>query len=466
MDFPQDFTERMCRLREDYPQLEAALRVAAPVSIRLNPAKTAALPFRSHERVMWCSTGYYLSERPAFTFDPLFHAGVYYVQEAASMFLEQAVAQYVTAPAVCLDLCAAPGGKSTHLLSLLPRRSLLVSNEVIRSRVTVLAENVLKWGMPDVIVTHSDPAELGRLVHGFDVLVADLPCSGEGMFRKNPAVRREWSVASVMQCAARQRRILHDVWPALRPGGICIYSTCTFNCEENEDNIRYLVRSLPAEAVPVNVEAGWRITCSADDRCPSYRFFPHRTAGEGFFLAVLRKPDGPCRPFPFKTGNRRSALRHTPGEEWLSDADAYRFTAEASFVRAIPEIHAEWMLSVSERLRVVTAGVPTGEWKGKDFLPAPALALSTAFRRDAFPTVELAREEAIRYLQKEALRLAPDTPKGHVTVTFRKMPLGFVRHIGHRANNLYPHEWRIRSRHLPEEISSPLRQPASPSPDL
>jgi NOL1/NOP2/fmu family ribosome biogenesis protein len=367
------------------------------------------------------------------------------------MFLEQAVGPYVTSPVVCLDLCAAPGGKSTHLLSLLPRRSLLVSNEVIRSRAAVLAENVLKWGSPDVAVTNSDPAELGRLVHAFDVLVADLPCSGEGLFRKDPASRNEWSVANVALCAARQRRILHDVWPALRPGGICIYSTCTFNREENEDNIRYLAEHLPAEVVPVSVEESWRITCCADDRYPSYRFFPHRTKGEGFFLAVLRKPDGEGRPFPVQTGNRLPTRRPTPGSEWLFDAGAYRFTTEASCVRAIPEMHAERLSSLAGRLRVVTAGIPVGEWKGKDFLPAPALALSTAFRRDAFPTVELAWKEAIRYLQGETLTLTPDTPKGYVAVTCRDTPLGFVKHIGPRANNLYPHEWRIRSKHLPEQ---------------
>ncbi|MDR2763679.1 MAG: rRNA cytosine-C5-methyltransferase [Tannerella sp.] len=454
MDFPRDFTEYMRRRQEDYPLLEEALRAEAPVSIRLNPAKRA-LPLR-HERVKWCSTGYYLPERPAFTFDPLFHAGVYYVQEAASMFLEQAVAQYVTSPVVCLDLCAAPGGKSTHLLSLLPRGSLLVSNEVIRSRANVLAENVLKWGWPEVAVTNSDPAALGRLTHGFDVLVADLPCSGEGMFRKDPASRNAWSLANVKLCAARQRRILHDVWPALKPGGICIYSTCTFNREENEENIRYLAERLPAEALPVSIEESWYITCGFDDRYPSYRFFPHRTKGEGFFLAVLRKPEERHRPFSVPTGNRRPALRHTPGDEWLSDAGAYRFTAEASCVRAVPEMLAERLLSLTGRLRVVTAGIPVGEWKGKDFLPTPALALSTAFRHDAFPTVELAWTDAVRYLQKEAPGLPPDTPKGYVTVTFRGTPLGFVKHLGHRANNLYPHEWRIRSRHLPEtEVTLP-----------
>jgi 16S rRNA C967 or C1407 C5-methylase (RsmB/RsmF family) len=293
MNLPDDFIIRTKRwLGEEYARLEKALQEdETPVSIRFNPAKQTTSEFKC-EKIKWCETGYYLSERPSFTFDPLFHAGCYYVQEASSMFLEQVVKQYITTPVVCLDLCAAPGGKSTHLSSLLPEKSLLVSNEVIHSRANILKENLIKWGAPHTVVTCNDPKEIGRLTHLFDVIVADLPCSGEGMFRKDQHSRNEWSVANVRLCAARQRRIIHDVWDSLKPGGLLVYSTCTFNREENEDNIRYLIKTLSAEVLPVSIEKDWDICHAIDASFPFYRFYPHKIMGEGFCLAVLRKPDG------------------------------------------------------------------------------------------------------------------------------------------------------------------------------
>jgi 16S rRNA C967 or C1407 C5-methylase (RsmB/RsmF family)/NOL1/NOP2/fmu family ribosome biogenesis protein len=457
MDFPQEFRELTRSWMNEYAQLEEALQGDAPVSIRTNPDK--AVEVRGAERVMWCETGYYPASRPAFTFDPLFHAGAYYVQEAASMFLEQAIRQYVNAPAVCLDLCAAPGGKSTHLLSLLSPQSLLVSNEVIRSRTAMLTENLLKWGAPNVIITNSDPADAGRLTHLFDVIVADLPCSGEGMFRKEPLSRSEWSAANVTLCAARQRRIVHDVWPALKPGGICIYSTCTFNREENEENLRYLAAHLPADVLPLTVQDGWNIYSSTKDCYPSYRFFPHRTKSEGFFLAVLRKPDGIRRPFSFRTGNRSTSTLPPQAAEWLS-GDFRLLTAPASLF-AVPETHAEICAGLFRQMRAVSVGVPLGEWKGTELRPSPALALSTAFRPAAFPSADLCWTDAVRYLQKEALSPFPNTPKGHIIIMYRNLPLGFAKNIGTRANNLWPSEWRIRSRNLPEQEPLPSVTPAN-----
>ena len=291
MDIPHDFKIRTKQwLSDEYVSLEKALQEEAPVSIRLNPAKQTA-PVSRYEKVKWCGTGYYLPERPSFTFDPLFHAGCYYVQEASSMFLEQVVKQYITSPVVCLDLCAAPGGKSTHLSSLLPERSLLVSNEVIHSRANVLKENLIKWGSPYTVVTCNDPKEIGQLTHLFDVIVADLPCSGEGMFRKDPNSRNEWSMANVQLCAARQRRIIHDIWNCLKPGGLLVYSTCTFNREENEENIRYLVKQFDAEVLSLTVEDGWNISPAIEESFPMYRFYQHKTKGEGFCLSLLKKPD-------------------------------------------------------------------------------------------------------------------------------------------------------------------------------
>jgi 16S rRNA C967 or C1407 C5-methylase (RsmB/RsmF family)/NOL1/NOP2/fmu family ribosome biogenesis protein len=452
MELPHDFAARTRQwLGDAYPLLENALQEEAPVSIRIHPAKCTIRP--AYEQVEWCSTGFYLPVRPAFTFDPCFHAGVYYVQEASSMFLEQAIRQYVSAaPAVCLDLCAAPGGKSTHLLNLLPEKSLLVCNEVIRSRCAVLTENILKWGSPYAIVTGSDAGQIGQLTHLFDVIVADLPCSGEGMFRKDANSCREWSIAGVQRCAARQRRIIRDVWTALRPGGLLVYSTCTLNREENEDNIRHIVETLDAEVLPLSVD-GVRSRIqeiAPDGGFPVYRFFPHRIKGEGFFLAVLRKPGGERKVITRKVKHKPPAgLPQIRG--WLTENERYRIETDGTLIHAIPCEHADTYALLSERLHVLSAGIPLGGWRGRDVQPSPSLALSTSLRREAFPSVELSWEEAVRYLQREALTLPENVPAGYVLVTCQEHPLGFVKHTGRRANNLYPQEWRIRSSHRPEK---------------
>lgn len=276
MALPIDFiTRTRALLGNEFDSFEAALQADVPVSIRINEKKGTPAPSTTGapcERVAWCETGYYLPERLSFTFDPLFHAGAYYVQEASSMFLEQAIRSHVKTPVRCLDLCAAPGGKSTHLAACLPEGSLLVSNEVIRSRSHILAENIAKWGNPNCIVTNNDPKEIGCLTHFFDVIVADVPCSGEGMFRKDTDSTGEWSVANVALCAGRGRRIIHDVWNALKPGGLLIYSTCTYNMEEDEENIHYITEELGAEALPIPVKDEWQITGPLKYDHPVYRF--------------------------------------------------------------------------------------------------------------------------------------------------------------------------------------------------
>lgn len=446
MILPSEFTARTRRLLDDeFDLLEQALQTDPPVSIRLNPSKRFDVV--DGERVPWCEQGYYLRERPSFTFDPLFHAGTYYVQEAASMFVGEAVRQLLSSPALTLDLCAAPGGKSTHLLSVLPAGSLLVGNEVIRSRSRILAENITKWGIPDCVVTNNDPKDFSILHERFDLIVADMPCSGEGMFRKDPAGREEWSVANVRHCAARQRRIIHDVWDALKPGGLLIYSTCTFNTEENEENIAYIAETFGSEAVSLDVPSEWSISGALSGTLPVYRFFPHRTKGEGFCLAVLRKPGGAEH-----VARRKLRQKHLPqpvpaqAKEWLTEPEAYHFERIGDVVRGIPSVHRETVQLLGEQLHVLSAGVTIGEVKGKDVLPSPALALSTAMRRDAFARVDVSREEAIRYLQNEALTLPGDVPRGFTLVTYRDVPLGFVKNLGTRANNLYPNEWRIRKK--------------------
>ena len=432
-----------------FAALDAALQEEAPVSIRINPKKQALTP--DHAPIPWCQTGYYLSKRPAFTLDPLLHAGTYYVQEASSMFLEQAVKQYISEPIRCLDLCAAPGGKSTLLLETLPEKSLLVSNEVIRSRSHILSENCTKWGSPYSITTNNDPESFSKLPHFFDLVVADLPCSGEGMFRKDADSIGEWSVDNVKLCAARQRRIIHDCWETLKPGGILAYCTCTYNTEENEENIQYIVDTFGAKALPIETKPEWNISPAIASDLPVYRFFPHKTKGEGFFLALLQKESASTAPShppkkQKKAGKKAPLIIPPLAHTWLANDEDFQYDRQGDHIFAIPSIHWNNYSLLTKHLYIVSAGVRIGELKGKDLVPSHSLAMSIALAPSAFPTAELSYTDAISYLRKEALQLPAECPKGYVLVTYQNHPLGFVKQLGNRANNLYPQEWRIRKK--------------------
>ncbi len=467
MNLPLEFVERTRALlgKEAWQELETALQTETPVSIRVNRAKRNVAV--AGNPVPWAADGMYLSSRPAFTFDPFFHAGCYYVQEASSMFVEQVFRTHVTKPAVVLDLCAAPGGKSTHIRSLLPVGSLLIANEVVRARSQVLVENLVKWGHADVVVTRNDPSDFSKLTGLFDVILADMPCSGEGMFRKDLTAVTEWSTAHVEICRQRQRRILMDIWPALKPGGLLIYSTCTYNREENEENVAWAVHEWDADVLEVPVKTEWGITGNlAGANFPVCRFLPHKTKGEGFFLAVLRKKeDAPVSPvkrngLPISSSTYQhsgkkgkysvpSVSRETMA--WLEHPDDFLFAMKGTEIKAFPQMHAPMYALLQQTLRVIHAGIPLGECKGKDIVPHHALAMSTALNPKAFAQMEVNYEQAIAYLRKETV--VPDalTPRGYVLLTYRNVPLGFAKNIGNRANNLYPQEWRIRSGYLPEE---------------
>lgn len=431
-----------------------ALNGETPVSVRLNPTKSHDGLFANAEQVPWCTHGRYLESRPAFTADPLLHAGCYYVQEAASMFVEQAFKTIDETPTRVLDLCAAPGGKSTLWRSLLPDGCLLVANEPVRQRAMVLAENLTKWGHPDVVVTQSYPADFAPLGGLFDIVAADVPCSGEGMFRKDEGARDEWSVEAVAQCAARQRQIVRDVWPALRQGGWLVYSTCTFNREENEDNIDYICRELGAECVPVAFDATWAIDGDQTGRgLPVCHFLPDRAKGEGFFLALLRKTAE--TDLPRRVKDRRRSGKDTPPAgvrqvtPWLKDSRQYKILQRPDGgLYAVREALAEVIGRIQACANVIQAGVDLAEPKGNKLVPAHAIALSTALSDEAFPRTDLDRTQALAYLRREALVLSPDTPRGYVVACHEGHPLGFVNNLGARANNAYPAEWRIRSRHL------------------
>ena len=405
--------------------------------------------------VPWCRNAYYLSERPNFTLDPLLHAGVYYVQEAGSMFLDEVLKTLSSSPlkgegrgdtnianvlsptgslptgegggrgrSCVLDLCAAPGGKSTLLRAALPDDCVLYSNEPDRRRANILMENMQKQGHPNVIVTNNYAIDYQKSGLTFDLIVCDVPCSGEGMFRKDHDSIGEWSLQNVMKCAALQRSIIEDIWPCLNEGGVMVYSTCTFNLHEDEENVKWICETLGAEIIPIEIKDEWNITGSllkGWDK-PVYRFIPGTTKGEGLFMAVMRKPPQPPKGESLDSNN--------PSKASLQGKNVSK------------------KLPLGGRggfLRVLSDGHPVGTQKGKNIIPAHAEALLINLPKDKYPFAELSKEDALKYLHHEAIVLSPDVPKGFVIVTYRGHPLGFVKNIGNRANNLYPQEWKIRN---------------------
>lgn len=433
-------------LGEEFTDFEASLRTPAPVSIRLNPLKKTGIPTAGP--VPWCTQGKYLAMRPGFTLDPLFHSGSYYVQEASSMFLEQALRQttQLDKPLRVLDLCAAPGGKSTHLLSLISRDSLLVSNEAIRSRANILSENIQKWGYPNVIVSNDDPADFTRFTGYFDVIVVDAPCSGEGLFRKNPEAIREWSPDNVQRCAGRQRRIVSNVWPALRTGGLLLYSTCTYNPVENEENLKWLAENHAAEFLRLSTDPSWGIREVSHHPVIGYRFFPHRVRGEGFFLSAVRKTGATEPP---RVSKPKKPISSPPGEvaqrlrQWLlypEDSHFFQFNDLVFFIPSSLAIDFEWLL---QSLKIVYAGTNMATVKHGKIVPEHAMALSVELDQTRVPKVELTEADVLHYLKKEPIS-PPDTPPGFALVTFQSQGAGWVNVLPNRVNNLYPSAWRIR----------------------
>lgn len=440
-----------------YRQFLNGMEEEAPVSIRLNPFKCKlddiSTTFLSTP-VPWCPTsGRYLEGRPAFTFDPLLHAGMYYVQEASSMFVDLVVRKLVTQPVTALDLCAAPGGKSTALRSALPEGSLLFSNEPMRTRAQILSENIQKFGHPDVVVTNNYPKDYKKSKLLFDVILCDVPCSGEGMFRKDEGAVKEWSPQNVDNCWQLQREIVSEVWSCLKPGGILIYSTCTFNAHEDEENVAWIAEELGADFINLPVETSWNITRSLIDNNPVYRFIPGKSRGEGLFLAVLRKQgtyEEPKNTRPIRSHNKPDKYGNL-AETWLkSQGKGFVTITQGDCIYAIPAQWQQVFLTAAKALKLLHAGIKLGTIKGKDIIPDQSLALSTLLYREAFSTVDLNYEDAIRFLRKEAITLPADTPKGYTLITYRNIPIGWEKNIGNRANNLYPAEWKIKSSHIPE----------------
>jgi 16S rRNA C967 or C1407 C5-methylase (RsmB/RsmF family) len=454
VQLPQIFADRMkLSLGNQFPAFEKSLRETVPVSVRLNPQKwQGKIP---DEITAWCKTGFYLEKRPVFTVDPWFHGGTYYVQEPHSMFIEQAfMATNLPEKALVLDLCAAPGGKTTHLLSLLRPDDLLVTNEVIRSRAGILRENVQKWGYPNVLVTQNDPQDFGKLTDIFDLIVVDAPCSGEGLFRKDPSSMAEWSPGNAVLCASRQKRILAEAWKCLKPGGYLIYSTCTYNPGENEENLQWLQEKEEAEPVEIVLNPDWNIREIRVGNLIGYQFFPHLTKGEGFFLGMVRKKDMRLKDTRLKDKKNREKQRLNFSQEgnrkttevlsrWINKDFEGTLLQKGEIWHAIPSLWMNYLILFEKHLNVLQAGTPVATGNERQINPHPALALSLIYNRSAFPEISLDLRDAIRFLRKDNL---PATGKemGWTLASYRNVPLGWLKNLGNRTNNYFPGEWRIR----------------------
>ncbi|MFI3266125.1 MAG: rRNA cytosine-C5-methylase [Rikenellaceae bacterium] len=477
IELPENFLDGAQALSpRDKEQLLEALEQAAPVSVRLNPDKNTHNIFDEHRSdVDWCSSGLYLDHRPQFTLDPRHHGGAYYVQEAGSMFIEQLFKQGACKheqPKIILDLCASPGGKSTLLSSLADEGALVVANEVIRARTAVLAENVRRWGKGNTIVTSNDAAHFIGLSSFFDLIVVDAPCSGEGMFRKDKKARGEWSLQAVETCAARQKRILSDIWPALKVGGTLIYSTCTFNNRENEDNVQWLCNNFSCSPLEVPIPESWGVEKTKVSGIDTFRFMPHKTQSEGFFAAILRKEGGsvslnskaneyieePTRNNRDKKQKKKGGKGPQTGvknifspvsvaekaelEKWVNSPENMCFAKIADTCYAFEKSTFEDVKLVAQSLSATYSGVAMGRFFGSDFKPEHSLALYHGLNREAVPNIELSYEQAIEYLRKHDID-AELFEQGLNLLCYQGTPIGWLKRSGTRTTNMLPKELRI-----------------------
>ncbi|WP_428327302.1 methyltransferase RsmF C-terminal domain-like protein [Mucilaginibacter sp.] len=451
LHFPPNFLESLAGEPgfEAENFINAHQNIASPTSIRLNPFKTPVL--KTDGQVPWCAQGYYLDIRPSFTFDPLFHAGCYYVQEASSMFIDhilKTIRQNKDEPIKVLDLCAAPGGKSTLINSAIGNDDLLISNEIIKTRVPVLCDNLNRWGSTNIVVSNNDPRDFSRLEGFFDTILVDAPCSGSGMFRKDAAAMNEWSDNNVNLCHQRQERILADIYPALKEDGHLIYSTCSYSHQENEDILDWLCHEFDMESIRIPIDKDWEIveTQSPEQKAWGYRFYPGMVKGEGLFAACLKKKDQTPELPSFRTkGHQKLALQEIELiKQYIINADEHYFFKVNDDWLAINRGHKESIDTLQRHLYIKKSGVRVGKLMGNDLIPDHELALSSLINKEMFLQTPLNRDQAIQYLRRDNMDLAVNN-KGWSLMTFEGFALGWAKLLPNRINNYFPKELRILS---------------------
>lgn len=447
---PEPFLEELRRdMGEDgAAALAAALDGVAPVSIRVNPAKgDTAMGDRA---VPWSRYGRYLDRRPQFTLDSAFHAGAYYVQEAGSQFVEYLLREVQCEGRRILDMCAAPGGKTTIYSTLAGCDGLVVANEYVRNRANILADNVRKWGIGNVVVTNNDTRAIAEFGGWFDVVAVDAPCSGEGMFRKDEGARSEWSEDNVRMCAARQLAILHDAWRSLAAGGTLIYSTCTFNTVENEGLLRQFADEAGDELVAsdeIATETEWGIAKGRVGEFQTFRFMPHRTESEGFFAAVVRKAfDAPMHVSQPRARKQPltdvSAAERKELARWVEEPQQMRFAVAGDTIYGWRSSQYEAVRALAQSLTVIYSGVAMGQIFKGALKPDWALSHYVGLNHAAVACTEVDEATALDYLRKKEIA-AGQFAEGLNLVLHDGLPLGFLKRIGTRCNNLYPNSLRI-----------------------
>jgi 16S rRNA C967 or C1407 C5-methylase (RsmB/RsmF family)/NOL1/NOP2/fmu family ribosome biogenesis protein len=437
--FPDDFIQILKNHHPDECEaLLGSLQDQSPTSLRLHPTKGKGL-FIDQEKIFWEENGRYLDVRPVFTLDPLFQCGSYYVQEASSMFVGYVLKQSLdlTNNIKVLDLCAAPGGKSTQLLSLINNESLVVSNEIIPSRNKILQHNIIKWGNPNSIVTQNNAADYRKSKILFDVVIVDAPCSGEGLFRKDEAAKSEWSLENVVKCSIRQTEILADIVHCLKPNGILIYSTCTFEPAENDDQILKLITEFEFEKIEVDSIPEGIVKTKF-----GYQFFPHKIKGEGFYLSILKNKSSSVASTKNKT-KKLPIVKNVDGffNDFLHESKDFQPLLIEDQLYAIPNHLIDDFLSLKDSMYVRHAGIFMGTIKGKDLIPSLNLALSTSINKN-IPFVEVDLQTALTYLKCETINLNCNF-KGWGTINFQGQRLGWIKVIPGRINNYFPKEYRI-----------------------
>lgn len=449
MILPQQFIDSLlaCKGFDENSFLEAHRKNPA-VSVRVNPlkvnSKMAGFQDLVSGHIPWCEHGLYLKERPRFTLDPLLHAGAYYVQEASSMFLYHLVENILPAQEnlKVLDLCASPGGKST-LLASMKQFDLVLSNEIISTRLPALNENIVKWGSAKSLISNNDPKDFQSLGEIFDVVLVDAPCSGSGLFRKDPHALDEWSQKHVAFCAVRQQRILNDAIAVLKPGGYLIYSTCSFSSEENEENVDFLLNTGVLDTIEVHVPDDWGVVKTLSDKKAGYgyRFYPDRLQGEGFFCSVFQKTHSISTNIHHAIHHHQQMLKNTSElHEWVKTNQLVVFNEDGALM-ALHENNAESRSTFKQCLRLRKSGIKLGSFMKKGFVPDHELALSELLT-DHLSAIELTKEEAIRYLRKEDFE-TDEMTDGTYLVTYQQLPLGWSKIIRNRLKNNYPLSWRI-----------------------